>query len=692
MVRIVIKRDNKKEKFNPAKIYNAIFKASRELYLDKEADNIAKVVSNKVLEELSKYKKEIHIENIQDIIEKVLMQEGFQDVAKVYILYRRYRQEIRDYKERIGIKDELKLSINAITILKERYLLRDKNRNVIETPVEMFRRVADYIAKIEKDFSKEENFYREEFFKQLISLKFLPNSPTLMNAGTPLGQLSACFVLPIYDSIASIFDSLKAMALIHKSGGGTGFSFSNLRPKGDIVFSTKGIASGPLSFAKIFDSATGVILQGGKRRGANMAVLKVDHPDIVEFVESKLKENVLENFNISVGITDEFMHAFRKNLDFELINPRTKKVVKKIKAKSLFSIISFCAYKCAEPGLLFLGHINKANPLKSLGVIEATNPCGEVPLFNYESCNLGSINLAKFVSNKKVNWQDLEKTIKMGIRFLDNVIELNNYPLKEIELISKKNRKIGLGVMGFSDMLIKLRLPYNSKEAIRFAEKLMRFIREVSLKASCKLAYERGVFENYKYSVYKKKGIKLRNATLNSIAPTGSISIIAGCSSGIEPLFALSFTRNVFGKTRLFEINPLVEEVIREEGFYSKRLINEVLKRNSIRDTKGIPKLLKNIFVTTFDILPIDHLKMQAAFQKFTDNAVSKTINLPPEANIEDVKDIYIKAYDLKLKGITVYRYGSREEQVLYKYFDESEKIEVSGDFSGGCFREVCGI
>jgi len=692
MVRVVIKRDNKKYKFNPIKIYNAIFKASRELYLDKEADNIAKLVSSKVLKELSKYKKEIHIENIQDIIEKVLMQEGFQDIAKAYILYRRYRQEIRDYKERIGIKDELKLSINAITILKERYLLKDINRNVIETPVEMFRRVADFVAKIERDFSKKENFYREEFFKQLISLKFLPNSPTLMNAGTPLGQLSACFVLPIYDSIASIFDSLKAMALIHKSGGGTGFNFSNLRPRGDIVFSTKGIASGPLSFAKIFDSATGVILQGGKRRGANMAVLKVDHPDIVEFVESKLEENVLENFNISVGITDEFMHAFRKNLYFELINPRTKKAVKKIKAKSLFSIISFCAYKCAEPGLLFLGHINRANPLKSLGIIEATNPCGEVPLFNYESCNLGSINLAKFVSNKKVNWQDLEKTIELGVRFLDNVIELNNYPLKEIELISKKNRKIGLGVMGFSDMLIKLRLPYNSKEAIRFAEKLMRFIREVSLKTSCKLAYERGVFENYKYSVYKKKGIKLRNATLNSIAPTGSISIIAGCSSGIEPLFALSFTRNIFGKTRLFEINSLVEEVAKEEGFYSRRLINEVSKKSSIRDIKGIPKLLKNIFVTTFDISPIDHLKMQAAFQKFTDNAVSKTINLPPEANIEDVKNIYIKAYDLKLKGITVYRYGSRKEQTLYTSFDEPEKIEVSSDFSGGCFREVCSI
>jgi ribonucleoside-diphosphate reductase alpha chain len=543
MIKGVIKRNGKREIFNPKKILNAILGAAREVVSDKEAHLIAENTLPQALKNLKKYKnKFIYIEDIQDMVEESLMKAGYPQVAKAYILYRQYRQDIRLTKEKLGIKDELKLSLNAITVLRGRYLLKNDNRRVIETPLGMFRRVADFVARGERYFSSQkESFFREKFYEKMTSLEFLPNSPTLMNAGTSLGQLSACFVLPIEDSIDHIFSSLKAMALIHQSGGGTGFSFSNLRPKDDIVFSTKGIASGPVSFMQVFDAATRVILQGGRRRGANMAILKVNHPDIVEFVEAKLKPGVLDNFNISVGITDKYMQALRYNRDIELINPRTKRTSRRIKARTLFSLINASAYKCADPGLVFLDCINRTHPLKGLGLVEATNPCGEVPLLPYESCNLASINLSKFVKNKKVDWKNLKETIKLGVRFLDNVIELNKYPLNEIEAITKKNRKIGLGVMGFADMLIGLRIPYNSKEALKFSRQLMRFIRSISLEASAELAKERGVFPNWKHSAYAKKNLKLRNATLNSIAPTGSISIIAGCSSGIEPLFALSF-------------------------------------------------------------------------------------------------------------------------------------------------------
>ncbi|MCM8788111.1 MAG: adenosylcobalamin-dependent ribonucleoside-diphosphate reductase, partial [Candidatus Omnitrophica bacterium] len=631
------------------------------------------------------------IEEIQDIVEETLMDKGFLQIAKVYILYRKYRQELRDIKESLGIKDELKFSLAAINILKERYLLKNKKGEICETSKQLFYRVANYVAQAERNFSQnKESFYRDLFYKMMSRLEFLPNSPTLMNADTPLGQLSACFVLPVGDSIAEIFDTLKAMALIHQSGGGTGFSFSNLRPKGDIVSSTGGMASGPISFIKVFDAATDVIVQGGKRRGANMAVLRVDHPDIIEFIEAKLKEGILENFNISVGITNSFIEAVKKNKDFYLINPRNNLKVKKMNAQTLFSLIALSAYQSGEPGLVFLDTINRKHPLKALGKIEATNPCGEVPLLFYESCNLGSINLAKFVENKKVDWDRLKATIDVAVRFLDNVIEINKYPLKEIKTITTSNRKIGLGVMGFADMLIKLRIPYNSREAIIFASKLMRFIYNCSLEASVKLANERGVFRNWKYSTYVKKNIRLRNATLNSIAPTGSISIIAGCSSGIEPLFALSFVRNVLGEAKIFEVNYLLAEVAREEKIYSKKLFKQIIGKPTLKNLKGIPKILSNIFVTTFDILPEDHLNIQAAFQTFTDNAVSKTINLPYDSTIDEIKNIYYKAYLRKLKGITIYRYGSRQTQVLYRKTIPEEKIIVDADYSGGCFNKAC--
>ena len=692
MIREVIKRDKKKEAFDWERIYRAILKAAKEIYSLSEAQNLAKRTFELVKHKLSRYRKSfIEIEKIQDIVEEALMRLGYTEVAKAYILYRRYRQEVRLIKSKLGVKDELKLSLNAIEVLRDRYLLRDKNQRVIETPKQLFERVAKFVASAERNFdSSKEELVQEKFYNTMVNLEFLPNSPTLMNAGTGVGQLSACFVLPVGDSMEEIFDSLKAMGIIHKTGGGTGFNFSFLRPQGDCVFSTKGRSSGPVSFMRIFDTATSVIVQGGRRRGANMAVLRIDHPDIVEFVEAKLDGVSFSNFNLSCGVTNKFMDALKYNKKFELINPRTKKCVRKIKAKELFSAITFSAYKCGDPGLVFLDTINRAHPLKSLGKIGATNPCGEVPLLNYESCNLGSINLSKFVKDKKMDWARLREVIHLGIRFLDNVIEVNNYPLKEIKEITIKNRKVGLGVMGFADALVKLRIPYASKEAVDFSAKLMKFIREASLEASFQLARERGVFSNWKFSIYRKKNLRLRNATLNSIAPTGTISIIAGCSSGIEPLFALSFVRNVLGGAKLLEINPLVEEVAREEGIYSKELMYRIQGLASLKEAK-VPLILKRIFLTTFDISPLDHLKIQAAFQKFVDNAVSKTINLPSHASPEDIKAIYLKAYQFRLKGITVYRYGSRKDQVLTLGSRREEPIEVVQGYAGGCFSHICG-
>jgi ribonucleoside-diphosphate reductase alpha chain len=684
----VIKRDEKFEEFNYIKIHNAILRAATEVLSDGEANDLIGIILPRVLASIKKCEKQaIPIEYIQDIVEEILMKAGYPQVAKAYILYRTYRQDIRSAKEKLGIKDGLKLSLNAISVLSQRYLLRDNSRKVIEAPSAMFRRVSEYVAKAERNFlPKKEIYFAEKFYEKMSNLEFLPNSPTLMNAGTKLGQLSACFVLPIDDSMEGVFNSLKAMALIHQTGGGTGFSFSRIRPKDDLVLSTKGQASGPVSFMQIFDKATDVVMQGGRRRGANMGILKVNHPDIVEFVEAKLKEGVLENFNISVGITGDFIKALCGNGYIALINPRTNLPAKKIKAKTLFSLIALCAYKYADPGLIFLDRINKTHPLKALGEIEATNPCGEIPLLPYESCNLASVNLAKFVKNKKVDWKALRETVELGIRFLDDVIEVNKYPLREIETITKANRKIGLGVMGFADMLIKLRMPYNSKEAVRFAENLMRFIRKCSIEASAELARERGVFKNYKYSIYAKQKLRLRNATLNSIAPTGTISIIGSCSSGIEPLFALSFSRNVLEGARLLEVNPLLEETLKEEGLYSRSLVNAIKGEPTLKNIKGIPSVIKKTFITAFDMNPMAHLQIQAAFQKYTDNAVSKTINLPESATLEDVEKIYLAAYDLKLKGITIYRYGSKADQVLRREEQDKEITETSGS----CLKNIC--
>jgi ribonucleoside-diphosphate reductase alpha chain len=686
--------------FDPDRIKNAIEKAAYTVKNDKAiAANIAGTMTDKVCSNLSKYSKNgiVDLEEVQDMIESLLMSQGHLEIAKSFILYRQNRNDIRLTKSVIGIKDDLKLSVNAAEVLRQRYLLKNSDRNTIETPHELFHRVASHVAKAEKIFpsgSKRVEVVENEFFRMLSELEFLPNSPTLMNAGTTLGQLAACFVLPVGDSIDQIFRSLHDMAIIHQTGGGTGFDFSELRPKGDLVSSTQGQASGPVSFISIFDHATDVIVQGGKRRGANMGILRCDHPDIVEFIQSKSKgKDRLTNFNISVGITDKFINDFKKNRVFELINPRTKRTVNRIKARVLFDLIVTSAWDSGDPGLIFLDEINRKNPLIGLGRITATNPCGELPLFPYECCNLASLNLSKFVSEGRVLWPKLKRSVQFAVRFLDDVIEINKYPLDEIRKTATQNRKIGLGIMGFADMLIKMGLPYNSPEAYKLGRKVMRFIRKCSVYSSIMLAQERGVFPNYKNSIYAKSNQKLRNSTLNSIAPTGTISIIADCSSGIEPLFAISYVRNVLAGTRLFELNHLFKEAAERKKFGTKDVFARIAQEGSLKNIKNIPKEVRKLFVTAHDIKPADHLKMQAVFQKYTDNAVSKTVNLSETATPEDIQKIFISAYEMKCKGITIYRYGSKDEQVLsFKEAGEDTGPGFDGNksFNGGEVSSRC--
>ncbi|MCS7180874.1 MAG: adenosylcobalamin-dependent ribonucleoside-diphosphate reductase, partial [bacterium] len=609
------------------------------------------------------------VEDIQDIVEEVLIKNGLYNVAKSYILYREKRKEIRESKKILGIEDRLKLSVNAINVLRKRYLLRNEKGEIIESPEELFRRVSRHVASCER----EKNKYEEEFFNIMRNLEFLPNSPTLMNAGTSLGQLSACFVLPVEDSIDGIFTTLKNMAIIHKSGGGTGFSFSRIRPKGDIVGSTKGIASGPISFMEIYDKATEIVKQGGKRRGANMGILNCNHPDIYDFIISKRK-NILTNFNISVAVTDEFMVKVLNKEKYSLINPRNGEKVREVYANEIFDLIVQTAWETGDPGIIYIDEINRHNPTPEIGKIESTNPCGEQPLLPYESCNLGSINLTKVVEDGKINWEKLEKIIHIAIRFLDDVIEVNNYPIPEIEKITKNNRKIGLGIMGWADFLFELNIPYGNEESFILAENLMKFINENAFKYSVLLGREKGSFPNFEKSIYYRKVDSLRNATRTTIAPTGSISIIANCSSGIEPVFGIAFIRNILEGTKFVEINPIFEKLAKKEGILNPFIVRQIIKNGSLKDIKEIPENYKKIFLTALDIPPLTHLKMQAVFQKYTDNAVSKTINLPYEATINDVKEIFINGWKLKVKGITVFRYGSKERQVLYYGEDFKEE------------------
>jgi ribonucleoside-diphosphate reductase alpha chain len=564
------------------------------------------------------------------------------------------------------------LTSNALMVLSRRYLKKDDQGRVVESPDEMFRRVANSVAQAELLYNGQADIRttEEEFYSLLANLEFLPNSPTLMNAGRPLQQLAACFVLPIEDSLESIFEAVKNTALIHQSGGGTGFSFSKLRPRDDVVRTTSGTASGPVSFMRVFNMATEVVKQGGTRRGANMGILRVDHPDILEFISAKTNNRELENFNISVAVTEEFMHSVEIDGDLTLVNPHNRQVVKTLKAREVFDRIVNSAWKTGDPGLLFFDRINRKNPTPQLGDMESTNPCGEQPLLPYEPCNLGSINLGLMLKysdgRTEIDWEKMKQTIRIGVNFLDDVIDVSRYPLDEVDRMAKGNRKIGLGVMGFADMLIRLGIPYDSEGALRTGEEIMKFVKENGWAYSVELARKRGVFPNYPGSSYDRAGgPALRNATVTTIAPTGTLSIIAGCSSGIEPLFALSFKRHILGDVILTEISESFLETAKRRGFLSDSLLMHVMAGESIQRMSEVPEDVKRLFVTAFDVAPVWHVRMEAAFQRHTDNAVSKTINFAPNASEEDVRKAFILAYREGVKGITIFRSGSRSEQVL---------------------------
>lgn len=665
----VIKRDGRIVDFDSANISEAIFKAAQSVGGTNKELSLA-LAKEVVFNLENRFKDKIPtVEDVQDTVEKVLIENRHAKTAKSFILYRYKHAEARDAKtEIIGKIVDSDFSVNALTVLKERYLKRDAEGSVIETPYDLFRRVARNIASADQFYDRHADLIKieDEFFNLMNKRYFLPNSPTIMNAGNVLQQLSACFVLPIDDNMESIFGSLLNAAMIHKSGGGTGFSFSRLRPKNDFVKTTRGVSSGPVSFMRVYDVATDVIKQGGKRRGANMAILRVDHPDILEFITAKEKNSAFNNFNISVAVTDKFMEALEKDEEYALVNPRTKEITEKISAKNVFNLMATMAWKNGEPGIVFIDEINRHNPTPRLGVIESTNPCGEQPLLPFESCNLGSVNLAEFVSDGKIDWDKLRYIVRTAVHFLDNVIDMNRYPLPEIERVTKSNRKIGLGVMGFSDMLTQLLIPYNSERALSVAEEVMSFIDSEAKKMSLELAKLKGEFENYRGSVYDdgKKESLIRNATCTTIAPTGSISMIFDVSSGIEPLFAISFVKRVLDGKELLYVNKYFEKTAIDRGFYSKELMLRIANKNSIQDILEIPEDVRKVFVVAHDIAPEWHVRMQATFQKHVDNAVSKTVNCPNSTTIEQIEEIFKLAFKLKCKGITVYRDGSRDNQI----------------------------
>lgn len=586
---------------------------------------------------------------------------------------------LREQEKEMSIQG---ISDNAMEVLKRRYLSKDLDGNVIEDAEGMFRRVATAVASADAKFDEKADVQAvaDEFYELMTSLRFIPNSPTLMNAGRPLGQLSACFVLPVGDSMEEIFDAVKDAALIHKSGGGTGFSFSRIRQKGSTVKTTGGVASGPVSFMKVFNVATEAVKQGGTRRGANMGILRVDHPDILEFITCKKDNADINNFNISVGITEKFMEAVENREDYDLIDPKTGIVVDHLNAGKVFEMIVDGAWSNGEPGIIFLDRLNRDNVVPGQGEIESTNPCGEQPLLPYESCNLGSINLMKMARKVggayEVDYGMLKKTVESAVHFLDNVIEINNYPLDIIERTTKATRKIGLGVMGFADLLLMLNIPYNSKEGVLLADRIMQYVNLVGHGASSKLAAERGTFPLFDESTLKD-GQPMRNGTVTTIAPTGTISMIAGCSSGVEPIFAYAYIRNVMDGTELIETNPILMQRLKDEGLYSEELMRKIAEEGSIAHCEEIPEGIRRVFVCAHDIDPVDHINMQAAFQKHTDNAVSKTVNFANSATRDDVREVYELAYRTGCKGVTIYRDGSRDSQVL-------NIGEVKGKENGG--------
>jgi len=686
----ILKRNGDVVAFESDKIADAIFKAAASVggHDRTESERLTDLVIARVNTKF--HARSIPaVEEVQDIVEQILIEEGHVATSKAYIIYREKQREKREQREDIlgkGEAESLDFSLNALQVLEKRYLLKDEKGKTIESPQQLLRRVARSIAKIDKKYGGNVKESEEKFYNMMAKLEFLPNSPTLMNAGTDIGQLSACFVLPVADSIGGIFDSLKHTALIHKSGGGTGFSFSRLRPSNDMVASTTGVSSGPISFMKIFDAATEQIKQGGKRRGANMGILRVDHPNIIDFITAKSDLSTLTNFNVSVAITDKFMKALEKGGDYELYNPRDGSVAGRLPASEVFERVVANAWQSGEPGIVFIDEINRKSPVGHIAPIEATNPCGEQPLLPYESCNLGSINLNKFLTadDTALDWDKFRETVRTCTHFLDNVIDANNYPIKEIADMTRSTRKIGLGVMGFADVLYRLGIPYNSAEGLKMAEKLMKNLTKFAQERSMELAKERGTFPAWKGSTWQKKGIKIRNACLTTQAPTGTIGMLAEASGGIEPNFAISFIKNVMDGTELVYVNEHFEKMAKEEGFHSKELMREIAQVGSVQGFKEIPKKIRDVFVTSQDISPESHIHMQAAFQKHVDAAISKTINFPASATMEEVEQGYLLAYKLKCKGVTVYRDGSRDGQVL-----NIGKVNKKGDTAKPAIKQV---
>ncbi|MBT3865476.1 adenosylcobalamin-dependent ribonucleoside-diphosphate reductase [Candidatus Woesearchaeota archaeon] len=663
------KRDGTLVEYDEKKLPKAILNAARAVGRRKK--ELANELSEKVIQELNKNfnkKDNPGVEDFQDAIEKVLIEEGHAKIAKAFILYRSSKTKLREEKASlIGSKEKNKLSINAIRLLKARYLLKDSNGRIIETPNEMFRRVAKNIASADKNYkSGNHKKSEEEFYKIMFNLDFLPNSPTIMNAGTKIQQLVSCYVLPVDDSLDSIFKTLNLAMNIQKTGAGTGFSFSNLRQKKSKISKNGCSSSGPVPFIKVFDEATGAIKKGGTRRGANMGILRVDHPDILTFIRLKESESSMTNFNISIGITNEFMESVQKHEDWELKDPRTNETVSTLDARFIWDSLIASAWTNGEPGIIFLDRINKDNKSRQEDII-ATSPCAEVPMLSNESCMIGSINVGNFViesEDKKVDWKLLRETIHTAIHFLDNTIDQNNYPSRDIKEKSLAYRKIGLGIMGFAGMLAKLRIPYDSEKGVEMGKKLAKFFRKEADNASHELAKKRGVYTQWKLAKNAAKR-KMRNATRLSIAPTGSISMIADCSAGIEPLFAISYVKRVMGGKQFFYIDGNLKDALKENKIYKEEIIDSIVNRTSIRKIRDIPLKLRKVFTVAHDIAPEWHINMQAAFQESVDNAISKTVNFPNRTTMKDIEKVYLHAWKSNCKGITIYRDGSRSNQVL---------------------------
>ncbi|MBS3136935.1 adenosylcobalamin-dependent ribonucleoside-diphosphate reductase [Candidatus Woesearchaeota archaeon] len=669
----ILKRDGRQVDFVQQKIVEAIFAAARSIGGNDRAlsEQLAEKVKISISEKFTTTNPTV--EDIQDTIERILLEEHHLNTAKAFILYREKKAKLRNLKHAIlGKMVDKRISLNALKILKERYLRKDDNGVIMETPEILFRRVAKTISQADKSYEVERADYKkteEQFFQAMMNFDFVPSTPILMNAGTKLQNLHASYVLPIEDNLDCIYSSLKTSAFIHQSAGGTGFSFSKLRPKDDYISTTQGISSGPISFLHLYDKSTEIMKKGGKRRGANMAILRVDHPDILEFITSKEDPKSLVNFNISVGITKEFMDAVEKDKLYNLLNPRTKEVVRKLPAREVFDLLATMAWRNGEPGVIFIDKINDKNVLLELGEIEATSPCAEALLYPNEAICQAAINLANMIKDKKVDYDKLKEICALVVHFLDNCIDLTKYPTKEIEEATQVNRKIGVGIMGFADMLFHLQVPYDTDAGLEAAETVMKFINEETKKASAELSKDRGAFPNFKKSIfaekYAEKGIKLRNATTTAIAPTGATSMIADVSSGIEPNFAISFIKRVMDGEDFLYVNKYFEQIAREREFYSEALMKSIANKISLKEFLEIPRDIRKVFVTSHEISPEYHVKMQAIFQKHCDNGVSKSVNLKYTSHKEDVLDIYKMAYKLGCKGITVYRHNSRADQVL---------------------------